>query len=134
MKLTGSITDRDFTLLKTGTGLKTVYKNLPAAPEPRDMSKYKRLDLIEILEGARAEALGQVSKPNPEDVDNSDEPETPVAEHTPTTPTEGVPTMEEMLAMERDELADVATKLGIEFDDSLRKGGLIDVLVNAGEA
>lgn len=48
----GTITDRDYELSKTGTGLDTTYMMDPEPPLARKLDKYDLLDLEEVLMGA----------------------------------------------------------------------------------
>lgn len=137
MKLTGSITDRDFTLAKTGSGMETRYKNFPSAPSARNIDKYTRIDLMEVLVNVRADALG-LSSGNPFDADDVDDDDEPVAKPAKRVAkkakaVDGIPGMEDMLAMDADELRAIATANGVEVDEGARKGALIDALVNASE-
>lgn len=137
-KLTGSITDRDFDLIRLGTTMEnTSYKNLPSAPMERNLDKYALIDLLKTLEEARAEALDEGVVVHDEDVDRSDDVDTD-DESAPTPAgggaVEGIPPLAELLQMERDDLAAIARDKAVAFDEEARKGALIDVLVNASEA
>jgi len=146
MKLTGSIIDRDFTLARTGKGLNTEYKNFPSAPSERNFDKYERINLMEVLQSARDDALGLTAGPfDDDDVDDDDgdEPEEkPVAKKAPAKKAtkkaaeksdSTIPSMEDMLAMDSDELREIAASNGVEVDEGARKGALIDALVDASE-
>ena len=140
MKLTGSITDRDFTLAKTGKGMDTRYKNFPSSPSKRAVDKYKRLDLMAVLESARNDALG-LSGSGPFDDDDVDDDDEPVAKKPAKKAAKkatkkadsDIPSMEDMLALDTDELRAIAEQAGVEVADGARKGALIDALVDASE-
>jgi hypothetical protein len=46
----GTLTDRDYELVREGEGLETEYRALPESPQKMRLSKFERLDLIEFLE------------------------------------------------------------------------------------
>jgi len=129
--ITGTITDRDFNLVRLGTTMKdTTYKALADAPTERNLDKYETLDLIETLVTARNDALG-LSNPDPFSADDTD---TEDDEAAPAAPAEvTAPTMEQVLTMDRDELEAAAKGMGIAFSEGAKRGELMSLLVEAVE-
>lgn len=68
----GTVCDRDFELMRSGTGLDTSYQAVPEAPLKRKLDKYKPMDLEQVLEDAYNAIWGD--DPNVE-VDDDDEDE-----------------------------------------------------------
>jgi hypothetical protein len=54
----GTITDRDYELMRSGEGLDTIYELDALAPRKRNMSKHTPIDLIQVLEDAYKEVFG----------------------------------------------------------------------------
>lgn len=68
----GTLTDRDIELSRSGEGLDTVYDFDAAAPDRKDVSKYKPMDLMKVLQDVFDSVFGEGS--SDEDEDDDDEP------------------------------------------------------------
>lgn len=71
----GTVIDRDFELMRSGTGLDTTYQAVPEAPMKRKLDKYKPMDLEQVLEEAYNAIWGDDPSVEVDDDDEEDDEE-----------------------------------------------------------
>ncbi len=135
-----TITNRDYTLHRMGTGLDTTYDVTPEDKAPLDITRYELHDLeqtlVEQFEDAfdlqpekdtSGKADSNVDTESDLDDDGDPVPSEPSAS-TEQEDEDGYLTEEQALAMDKDELKDLAEQLGVELDGRWSKEKMVNVL------
>lgn len=125
-----TITDRDYTLHRMGSGLDTTYDVTAEQPSQLDVSRYDALDLEKVLIDSYQDSFGKTPQEEEDDVQHQREMFDEELDTSDDLDDEFI-TEEEMLAMSREELKDLAVEFGVKVEAGMNKSDLVKAIIDA---